>query len=288
MKVSAFTFIKNAEILGYPFIESINSILPIVDEFVINVGDSEDNTLQLIRSIKNKKIRIINSSWNERMTIKGFVYGQQKMIAQYNCTGDWLFYIEGDEIYHEKDLDEIKEAMFRYHENDNVEALAFKFRHFYGNSNSYLDSPGWYRSEARIIKSNIRTYAPDGLFWVVLDKNKKGRYPRAILLDAYCYHYGWVRSEEQMNLKSEKVQKYWGKSVKKIDYSSIDQKIISLFTGKHPKVIDDWLPKKEKGIYLARKDYQITKKERKHRIMIFFEKIFKKDFSKKHYKRINT
>ena len=37
----------------------------------------------------------------------------------------------------------------------------------------YLDSPGWYRSEARIIKNSIRSYAPDGLFWLVLDGNKK-------------------------------------------------------------------------------------------------------------------
>ena len=51
MKVSAFTFIKNGQILGYPFIQSIQSILPIVDEFIINVGNSEDDTLLLIKSI---------------------------------------------------------------------------------------------------------------------------------------------------------------------------------------------------------------------------------------------
>ena len=58
MKVSAFTFIKNGQILGYPFLESIQSILPIVDEFVVNVGESEDDTLALIKSIKSRKIRI--------------------------------------------------------------------------------------------------------------------------------------------------------------------------------------------------------------------------------------
>ena len=111
MKVSAFTFIKNGLILGYPFLESIKSILPIVDEFVINVGESEDDTLQIINSIKNNKIRIIRSQWNDCMQDRGYVYGQQKMIAQFNCTGDWAFYIEGDEVYHENDLDKIKLAM---------------------------------------------------------------------------------------------------------------------------------------------------------------------------------
>ena len=92
MKVSAFTFIKNCQILGYPFLESIQSILTIVDEFVINVGESEDDTLLVIQSIHSSKIRIIKSKWNYKMQERGFVYGQQKMIAQYNCTGVWAFY----------------------------------------------------------------------------------------------------------------------------------------------------------------------------------------------------
>ena len=208
MKVSAFTFIKNGQILGYPFVQSIKSILPIVDEFVINVGQSEDDTLVLIQSINSPKIRIIQSIWNNNMHDRGYVYGQQKMIAQFNCTGDWAFYIEGDEVYHEDDLDKIRASMQTHIDNPEVEALVFDFYHFYGNSNSYLDSPGWYRSEARIIKNSVRSYAPDGLFWLVLDSNKNGRYPKAKHTGACCYHYGWVRSEEQMNLKSQKVQQY--------------------------------------------------------------------------------
>jgi len=285
MKVSAFTFIKNGQILGYPFTQSIRSILPIVDEFVINVGKSEDETLKIIKSLKEPKIRIIESHWSESMTNKGFVYGQQKMIAQYNCTGDWLFYVEGDEIYHENDLDYILKQMKIFNKDENIEALALNFIHFYGNSNSYLDSPGWYRSEARIIKSSIRAYAPDGLFWLVLDSNKKGRYPRAKLINATCYHYGWVRPEEEMNLKSQKVQRYWGCKYKRIDYSNMDQKIIRSFIGTHPKVIQSWLPN-ETGIYLADPNYRLTRKQKKHRLMLKLEKLFNLDLSKKHYKKI--
>ena len=177
MKVSAFTFIKNGQILGYPFVQSIQSVLPIVDEFIINVGESEDDTLALIKSIESEKIRIIQSKWNDSMRDRGFVYGQQKMIAQYNCTGDWAFYVEGDEVYHEKDLEKIQSSMQAHVNDQNVEALVFDFYHFYGNANSYISSPGWYRTEARIIKNSVRSYAPDGLFWLVLDSNKKGRYP---------------------------------------------------------------------------------------------------------------
>jgi len=283
MKVSGFTFIKNGQILGYPFLQSIQSILPIVDEFVINVGQSEDNTLEAIHSLNDKKIRIIESKWSDNMRDRGYVYGQQKMIAQYNCTGDWAFYIEGDEVYHERDLEKIKKSMEKHLLDDNVEALIFDFNHFYGNTNSILNSPGWYRSEARIIKNSIRSYAPDGLFWIVLDSNKKGRYPKAKHTGVTCYHYGWVRSEDQMNLKSKKVQKYWGAMPVRINYSQMDQLIIKEFQGTHPEIIKDWFPK-ESGLYEADPSYKITLKQKKHRMMLRLENFFGLELSKKHYK----
>ena len=207
-KVSGFTFIRNGVQLGYPFIASIKSILPIVDEFVIAVGESDDDTLAQIESLNEPKIRIIQTVWNENMRDRGYVYGQQKMIAQFNCTGDWAFYLEGDEIVHEDDLAKIQAAMNHYWHDEDVEALVFDYYHFYGNKNTCLNSPAWYRTEARIIKNSVRTYAPDGLFWLVLEKNKIGRYPKAAHTQAKIYHYGWMRHEEQMNLKVKKIQPY--------------------------------------------------------------------------------
>ena len=285
MKVSAFTFIKNGQILGYPFLQSIQSILPIVDEFVINVGASEDETLDMIRSIQDKKIRIIQSKWNDGMHNRGYVYGQQKMIAQFNCTGDWAFYIEGDEVYHEEDLEKIHKSMELHLNNSKVEALVFDFKHFYGNANTILDSPGWYRKEARIIKNSVRSYAPDGLFWLVLESNKKGRYPWAKHTGASCYHYGWVRSQDQMNLKSTKVQKYWGGDPVKIDYTQMDQSIIRPFQGTHPKIVENWLPK-DIGIFEVDPSYKLTQKQKNHRLKIKIEKLFSIDLSKKHFKLV--
>ncbi len=283
MKVSAFTFIKNGQLLGYPFVQSIKSVLPIVDEFVINVGKSEDNTLKIINSIASSKIRVIESVWNEGMQEKGYIYGQQKMIAQFNCTGDWLFYIEGDEVYHENDLQLILESMEENYNNTEVEALVMDFYHFYGNEITLLDSPGWYRSEARIVKSSVRSYAPDGLFWVILNSSRKGRYPKAKKTQAHCYHYGWIRTENQMNLKSKKVQKYWSREPVSIDYSQIDPSIIRLFKGSHPKIMNDFFIKNT-GIFQASKNYKITFKDRKHRMMKKIENVFGVSLSKKHYK----
>lgn len=283
MKISGFTFIKNGELLGYPFIESIKSVLPICDEFVVNVGNSEDNTLAKIQDIKSDKIKIIQNTWNDNMRDSGFVYGQQKMIAQYNCTGDWAFYVEADEVYHEDDLGRIKQAMLDNVNDNNVEALVMDYYHFYGNTNTYINSPGWYRSEARIIRNNIRSYAPDGLFWVVLNSNKKGQYPRAKKTGAYCYHYGWVRPQEQMQLKNKKVQKYWNKTNPEIFYSQMDNRILKLFKGSHPSVMQNLLTT-DNNIFATDDTYKPTKKQNKHYITLQLESMFGLELSKKHFK----
>jgi len=285
MKVSGFTFLKNAQMLGYPFVESIKSILPIVDEFVIALGPCEDQTEAMLNAIGDPKIRIIHTAWSDKMKDRGYVYGQQKMIAQFNCTGDWVFYLEGDELIHEEDLEKIRQSMARHLENPAVEALVFDYLHFYGNKNTYLWSPGWYRRAPRILKNSIRSYAPDGLFWLVLDKNKVGRYPRAALVGATMYHYGWVRSEAQMNLKSEQVQQYWDKQHKAIDYSQFDGSIARQFTGTHPEVVRAWLPAAD-GVYQADPAHRLSKRERRHRAMLKVEKWFGVELSKKHYKLV--
>ena len=64
MKLSAFTFVRNAVKYDYPVLESIKSILPVVDEFIVAVGNSEDDTLALIKSIDSPKIKIIETVWD--------------------------------------------------------------------------------------------------------------------------------------------------------------------------------------------------------------------------------
>ena len=132
MKVSGFTFLRNAEENGYPFTQSIRSVLPLVDEFICVIGQSNDGTKEKVEAIKNPKISIIDSTWNENMHDRGFVYGQQKMIAQYQCQGDWAFYLEGDEVLHEEELENIHASMEKYVHDLEVEAFYFNFFHFYG------------------------------------------------------------------------------------------------------------------------------------------------------------
>ncbi|MDP2167476.1 MAG: glycosyltransferase [Thermodesulfovibrionales bacterium] len=285
MKVSGFTFIRNAVKLGYPVTQSIKSVLPICDEFIVNIGDSEDGTLSLIESLKEPKVRIVSSKWNENMRVKGFVYGQQKTIAHYNCTGDWAFYIEADEVVHEDDIPRIYDSMKRHLDNPSVEALVFDYIHFYGNHATCLDSPGWYRRAPRVIRNTLRAYSPDGLFFVVLEGNKKGRYPNAALANAKMYHYGWVRSEEQMNEKSRRVSKYWGAEPLEISYLDIDPSVLKEFRGSHPAVIKGWLPAVPVP-FTVNKGYRLTPRDRRHGWMKKMEGILGIDLSKKHFRLI--
>lgn len=287
MKVSCFTFLRNADILGYPFIESIKSALPLCDEYIVNVGDSEDDTNEMIKAINSPKIRIIQSQWNEQMSIRGYIYAQQTNIALFNCSGDWAFYLQGDEVIHEDDIPKIKESMQRHFDDDRVEALVFDYIHFYGNHMTYAWSPSWYRRECRIIKNNKRTFFPsDGQFFIVLTSNRRSRYPRAVHSNAKIYHYGWVRREEQMDEKLKKVGKYWGVTHAKIDYSQIDQRVLKEFKGTHPEVMKDWLPKGVNSIFKADPNHVLTKRERKHRLAMKIERMFGIDLSKKHFRLI--
>ncbi len=283
MKVSGFTFIRNANKLGFPVLQSIRSVLPICDEFIVNVGVSDDGTLELIKSLDEPKIRIVETPWNENMQVRGFVYGQQKTIGLFNCTGDWAFYLEGDEVVHEDDLENIHDAMSRHLKNPKVEALVFDYHHFWANHKTVLDSPAWYRKAPRIIRNTIRAWAPGGMYFLVLETNKKGRYPNAAYANAHIYHYGWVRSEEVMNIKNKSVEKFWSKTNPDVKYSKIDPAILKEFTGTHPAVMKGWLPE-EPVPFAPDPGYVLTPRDMKYRLKRKVEKALGLDLCKKHFK----
>ena len=290
MKVSGFTFLRNGQKLGYPFVASIRSILPIVDEFVIALGPCEDDTEQMLRGIGDPKIRIIPTQWNERIrpdySVKGFVYGQQKSIALFNCTGDWAFYLEADEVVHENDLPKIRAALEKYLNDERVETLAFDYLHFYGNKNTIAWSPGWYRSEVRIIHNTIPAWSSEALFFNVLTAHKKSRYPRAAHTGATIYHYGWLKTASQLESKKKSNSKHWGKSASVVDYAEIDPQTLRGFTGTHPGAIQDWLPAAT-GVFQASPGHRLTARERKHRVLLALERWLGWRHQKKHYQLVS-
>lgn len=288
MKVSGFTFLRNATLLGYPYVESLRSLLPVVDEVIVAVGRGDDDTLDRVHELARTEphIRVLESTWNERMAQKGFVYAQQKMLAQFNCTGDWAFYLEGDEILHEDDVPAIRAALEQHLDDPRVEALAFDFLHFYGTPSQLAVSPAWYRREARIIRNTIRSYAPDGQFWVVMDGVRRGRYPRAAMSGARIFHYGHVRRRERMHAKSASVSKYWNQEPPNapFEYGHIDPQSLAAFHGTHPAVVQGWLAAEAEQSYAPARGYRPTSRERKHRWVMQIERLLGVDLSKRHFR----
>jgi len=284
--ISGFTFIRNGVELGFPFEASIRSLLPLVDEFVVVVGKSNDDTLARIHAIGSPKIRVIETIWNERMADRGFVYAQQKMIAQFACTGDWAFYLEGDEVVHQDELVNIRASVDKHHTNPAVEALVFDYFHFYGTPDFVANSPAWYRRECRLIRNTIRSYAPDGQYWLVTSNHKKGRNPQAALANAHIYHYGWVRSNEAMQKKLDQVSKFWSHGAPTIRYSEFDAQVLQPFTGTHPELVKPWLESSAEKSFTIDPNYKLTKREKRHRWLMKLEKAFGFDFSRKHFKLV--
>jgi hypothetical protein len=92
MKISGFTIIKNAVLNDYPVVEAILSVLPVVDEMIVSIGDSEDETEALIRSIGNPKIKIIYSVWDPELKKGGKVPVKPIRPKRPVHRSDWLFY----------------------------------------------------------------------------------------------------------------------------------------------------------------------------------------------------
>ncbi len=244
MKVSGFTFVRNAIKFDYPIVEAITSILPVCDEMIVAVGNSDDDTLALIKSIDSPKIKIIQTTWDDTLREGGKVLAVEtnKALTALSPDSDWYFYIQGDEVVHEKYLPNIQKAMQDNLNNPKVEGLLFKYLHFYGSYQYVADAQRWYRQEIRIIRNqgNITSYRDAQGFRTIDDKKLIVKW-----IDAFVYHYGWVKSPETQKEKMKSSINFWttdeeSVGVKKhyednFDYSEIDS--LTNFNGTHPAVM---------------------------------------------------
>lgn len=249
MKVTGFTFVRNAEKYSYPVREAILSVLPLCDEFVVSVGNSDDNTLSIIEGIGSKKIRIIHSTWDDSLREGGKVLAVEtdKAYAAISPDTDWAFYIQADEILHEKYIDAVRKAMFEHKNNPKVEGLLFKYIHFYGSYDYVGEALSWYRREIRVVKysKDIFSYRDAQGF-----RKRPNHKLQVKLVDAYIYHYGWVRPPKAMQEKYQSFARLYHTDqwmeenrprAAEFDYSVIDA--LSRFEGTHPKVMQELIPR---------------------------------------------
>jgi hypothetical protein len=274
MKIAGFTIIKNAVVNDFPIVEAIKSILPVVDEMIVLIGDSTDATIALIESIGDPKIKIHHSVWDKNLRKGGVVLAVEtdKAFQYIDASFDWAFYIQGDEVVHEKYHSTIIDACHKYKSDDAVQGLLFKYKHFFGTYDYVGDSRKWYAHEVRIIRNNKKITAYRDAQGFRIGKTKL---PVAAI-NASIYHYGWVKSPEQMRKKQKESSVFWHddtqmqKNISRPDYydfSGFDS--LEKFTDTHPAVMKERIIQKNWAI-----DLDISKKKfsLKNLILYYFEK----------------
>jgi hypothetical protein len=278
MKVTGFTFIRNAVKFDYPISEAIKSILPVCNDFVVAVGNSDDNTEELIHSLDSQKIKIVRTIWDDSPEMKKggkvFAVETDKALRAIPEDSDWAFYIQGDEVMHEKYLDPVYSAMEKWKDNPEVDGLLFNYLHFYGSYDYIAISPRWYRNEIRVIKNDKSIYSFRDAQGFRKGDNQKLNVKK---VDAYIYHYGWVKEPEVMMNKVKNASSFYKdiNRVQKIsngetfDYSTIDS--LSLFTGTHPKVLYDRINRKN---WTFDHDMSFNRLSLRYKAKIFLKKYF--------------
>lgn len=291
MKISGFTIIRNAIQYDFPVIESITSILDLVDEFIVRLGDSNDETEALIKSIDSPKIKIIHSNWDtSTYNVNGMIYAHETDLALKACTGDWCIYLQADEILHEAALPVIRSACEKYLNQQNVEGFLVKYIHFWGDYQHYIDARHFaYPREIRIVRNHpdIHSWRDAQSFRVMPGFDHKDYWQKentrklnCILLDAYLFHYGWARDPRSM-VKKQSEQQSMHEGVAEIkketyfDYGNMNY--MPLFKGSHPAIMKDRIQNMSWKKYLRYEGAPIDMKKKfglKYRIINFIENNF--------------
>ena len=262
MKVSAFTYVRNGLQLDYPFVESIQSILPVVDEFIVVIGNSVDGTRKAIEALNNSRIKIIDTVWDDTIRSGGRIFALQANIGLDNVSkdADWIFHLQADEVIHEKDLPVIKDAMQQFLNQSKVEGLLFDFINFFGDYEHYAPSRRYHQKEIRIIRNNphFRSYKDSQGFRSFINPEniwqEKGSKLSVKKINAAVYHYSYVK-DPKVQLKKhlvfgnrwqendEWMKEYLEQNKNGFDYAKID--FLYAFKGTHPAVMQTKIKKQD-------------------------------------------
>ena len=240
VKVSGFTIVRNAVKLDFPVEASIRSILPICDEVVVNVGRSEDDTLELIRSIKDPKIRILETEWD--MARRNTVLGHETLRAMRACAHPWGVYIQADEVLHEDGAAALGAAIQRSDGDHRIEGLLVRYLHFYGGFDTVATHRRWYRREVRAVRLSpeldIRPYQGAQGFRVGPDHRKI----KARLTAAEMFHYGWARPAQALREKRDlgRTMYPWRDASENLPLLAW-MPGLERFRGTHPEVARGWI-----------------------------------------------
>ena len=239
MKVSGFTFVRNAVRLGYPILPAIRSVLPLCDEVVVNVGVSDDGTLDLVRSLGDPRVVIFETRWDESKLERGRVLAEQTDLALARCSGEVCLYVQADEAVHEDDHPALRRSLERLASDDTLDGLLFDYVHFYGSFHTVGSSRRWYRREVRAVKNGVGVRSWRDAQGFRIGPDEQARKLEVAASGARMFHYGWVRPPEAQRVKIAEMERlYHGEQVReewlarRFEYD-VEEKVRP-FQGTHP------------------------------------------------------
>ncbi|PSK94880.1 hypothetical protein [Taibaiella chishuiensis] len=252
MTISGFTYVRNGFKYGYPFIPSLQSLLPVVDELIVVVGDSTDGTREAIVALNDPRIKIIDTVWDEKMREGGTIFAQQSNLGLDQVSGQWAVHLQVDEVLHENDQARLRQLIYTADKDPQVEGLLFPFYHFWGDFNHI-------RNTRKTHPFEIRAFRNTGRIWSYKDSQGFRKYSseeayrageageklRVLNSHVPVYHYSYSRNPALMKRKADYFNRFWHNdewvhnhtTQKPFDFNEVDR--LERFDKPHPVYMNE-------------------------------------------------
>jgi len=272
--LSGFSILRNGVKMNYPFLESLRSALPLCDEFILALGDSSDDTEAQLMPLATEypgKLRVIHSTWETKNQAGGSQLKIQTDKALAACKGDWCLYLQADEVLHEGDYSNIRNAIAAAKGRPEVDGLVFDYLHFYGNYDFVISGRAWYRREVRVIRNRpgIEAYKDAQGF------RRNGARLKAIASGARVFHYGHVQNVETNKARREQMATWWGEDPRLDDprLSYFNHTGLKRFSDSHPAVMANRLADNSLCVDPTTRPRVWTMKEWRDRVTLLWESL---------------
>lgn len=258
MSLAVVTTIANANRLEYPIQAVLESVAPITDEFVVNIGLPDiDGTYDLVASTLakyphiHKKILREEWNWNNREGGSELAIQTNKALAE--CGADWILYLQADEGIHENYHASIRTLIGNVYPS--VTAFSLQRLYFWGNPN--VIRADWTHWLTRLFRRGTRMAAGDAMDAIgdkpVISTNiplyHYSRFgsptkiaQRIATLDSLFHPKETIQPPDEYEFISRDFDSYSSEASPKI----VSGKFVR-YTGSHPKPFESWY--RERGYW---------------------------------------
>ena len=275
MKISAHTHITNPCSSGYlAYLPAIQSFLDVADEVIVVDGDTTDESLDRLTSLRGyEKLKIISTEqtyWGQGENWGWPQISIQRQTGFDECSGDWVIHFDADHLIPDFEQETLLTAL----RDLRSKGILYEFRVMGVENGKYVNAKNTKRwcinkklaKEQKVkigwgVKQDgsglLRPIIPQEQRFFVDPVNKAKKfynvgplYPLSGTLDVTLYKYGYFFfSSEQLHYKNQRLEKvrarFEGRPPSAVPADGRAYKLVDprwfLKNNKHPKVFQDFL-----------------------------------------------